>query len=104
MPVLIPFIPAVAAYARHNIAVEGAFIAMIALTTITIFNGYRLHKTKRTLAFALAGFVFLVSSLFMETATLQIICSGIGSTFMLFAHYTNYKRCRVEAPCCPYDH
>jgi len=97
MPLLIPFLPALAGYIKHDGTIEGLFIGLIALTTLTIISGYRLHKSSRTLVFASIGFVLLVSSLFVgDNHGALILTSGIGAAFMLAAHYTNYKLCKSQ--------
>jgi len=103
MPFIIPLLPALSALNDHSWYVEGIFIFLIAMTTITIINGYRLHKSYPTLIYAGLGFSFLITSLFLHVAPWGLIASSVGSVFMLMAQYTNYRLCRVQT-CCPNPH
>ena len=104
VPLVIPFLPALSALDSHSWLVEGTFIFLMGCAALTIFNGYRLHKSYPTLIYAGVGLVFLIASLFMhDSFALQLTTSCIGSAFMLIAHYTNYKLCRVQV-CCPKPH
>ncbi len=103
MPIVIPLLPALSVVGDKHWIIEVIFMILIALTTITIVNGYRLHKAPQSLILAGAGFIFLMASLMLHTFIAEVIASSIGSVFMLSAQYTNYKLCRQQT-CCPNPH
>jgi len=102
MPFLIPFLPVLSAFGGDSVWVEVAIIALIGLSTITIFSGYRSHKSRRTLVFAAIGFVLLVASLFVKNYAVQLSLSCTGSVCMILAQYRNYRLCRADT--CAHHH
>ncbi len=84
--------------------VESIFVTLITLSTFTIYKGYREHREYRSLVLGILGFTLLFTSLFFAHDRLQIIISVSGSILMTFAHYTNYKLCKVVEPCCDHNH
>lgn len=100
LPLITPLLPLLAGH--NHWLVESVFIALITLSTMTIYKGYREHREPRSLILGLCGFVLLVLSLFFEHNGLQISLSVAGSFLMTLAHYTNYKLCKIPDSCC--DH
>ncbi|MBY0386213.1 MerC domain-containing protein [bacterium] len=100
LPLITPFLPLLRAH--NHWLVESVFVTLITLSTLTIYKGFRAHKDPRSMIVGTVAFLMLFSSLFFAHNDLQMALSIVGSLLMTIAHYTNYKLCRIDKPCC--DH
>jgi hypothetical protein len=100
LPFVTPFLPLLASH--NHWFMEAVFIALITLSTLTIYRGYRTHNDRRALVIGMTAFAFLACSLILPHNNLQLALSVLGSILMMMAHIANYRLCRVTKPCC--DH
>lgn len=102
LPLVTPFLPLLAGH--NHWFTESLFVTLIALSTLTIYRGYKTHRDKRSLCLAIPAFGLLSFSLLIPHTGLQIAVSVLGSFLMTLAHYTNYQFCRHHKPCCDHAH
>jgi hypothetical protein len=95
-PALIVIFPILFGDMIHDLKYELFFILLLALGSLTFWEGYNLHKSRRSLVTAGLGFVLLVSSLLIRNYHLDMVLSVLGGICMLLAHYWNYKLCRCH--------
>lgn len=93
-PILIMIFPLLFADSSHNHRYEIFFILLLAMASITFWQGYTLHRSRRSLSMAGVGFILLVCSLLIKThPAISIVLSTLGAVCMLLAHYWNHKLC-----------
>lgn len=98
LPLITPFLPLLASH--NHWVVEGVFVLLISLSTLTIYRGFREHEDARALWLGVVAFALLLTSLLLEHHSLQIVLSVSGAALMTTAHYLNFKLCRVTDHCC----
>jgi hypothetical protein len=95
-PALIVVFPLLFGDMIHDIKFELFFILLLALGSLTFWEGYNIHKSRRSLFTAAGGFVLLITSLFVPNHNMALTFSTLGGACMLLAHYWNYKLCRCH--------
>lgn len=102
-PILILVFPLLISPDSHDVKYEIFFVLLLAFASVTFWQGYTIHKSRRSLIMAGIGFVLLVTSIMTYEGHLHlghphwsVVLSLLGGACMLLAHYWNYKLCRCH--------
>lgn len=73
---------------------------VIPLSVITLFLGCKVHKRSKLMIYGAIGLSLMVAALLTESLLdmgfLEKPLTLIGAFFIAYAHYQNYKLCRLE--------
>ena len=61
------------------------------------FSGYGIHKDRKILGLAIAGFTFLAIGLITEEYVLESFFTVTGGICLSIGHYLNLRSCRCGA-------
>lgn len=95
LPLIVFIYPMTRLQESHGLF-EGIMVALILISGLTFWRGFKYHGSKTSLFAAYAGMTLLILSLLLEATLLSLPLSILGSSLMLFAHYFNHKLCKCS--------
>jgi hypothetical protein len=93
LPLLIPILPLIGVNRSHNTSFEWIMISIAFVVGIyAIIHGFiKHHRNKKPIYIFIIGFSFLVLKQFYTE--FQYLFLAIAVSFMITAHYMNYRLC-----------
>jgi hypothetical protein len=103
-PILIVVFPLLISPDAHDIKYEIFFLLLLVFASVSFWQGYTIHKSRRSLIVAGVGLTLLIGSIltfenhipFANHMQWSMVMSVLGGICMLLAHYWNYKLCRCH--------